>query len=114
MPTSSTRPGTTLAVVSERNQQQHGATISWSTNGATGSEMAISDAAATSVAGLPSSVFDSFDLVRIDPITAALDPRLQYDQITGSSSTACRRTRGSTPPTTLPEQPATSSSPATR
>ena len=72
------------AVVGERTQEEHGATISWSTNGATGiEEMEISDTAAPSVAGLPSSVFDSFDLVRIDPITAALDPRLQYDQITG-------------------------------
>ena len=43
--------------------------------------MVISDIPDPSVAGLPSSVFDSFDLVRIDPITPDLDPRLKYDQI---------------------------------
>lgn len=71
------------ATVAERSQQQKGATLSWSTNGLTGvTQMVVSDVPNPSVADLPSSVFDSFDLVRIDPITPALDPRLQYDQIT--------------------------------
>ncbi|GAA3636879.1 DUF5979 domain-containing protein [Microlunatus ginsengisoli] len=73
------------AAVGERTQQEKGATIAWSTDGATGIDrMVISDTPDTpppSQADLPSSVYDSFDLVRIDPISATDDPRLKYDQV---------------------------------
>lgn len=74
-------------ILNARSQQQSGATISWSTAGFTG----IGRAQATDVAdptgtALPDSVFDEFDLVRIDPITLdnnpqTGDPWLTYDQV---------------------------------
>ncbi|QDP96805.1 DUF11 domain-containing protein [Microlunatus elymi] len=69
--------------VGERTQEEAGATINWSTSGASNiPEMQISDVPNPSAANLSSTVFDSFDLLRIDPITAAMDPHLTYDQVT--------------------------------
>lgn len=68
-------------LLNARSQEQSGATISWSTGGFTGiGRVQITDPNDFDQA-LPDSVFDTFDLVRIDPITAALDPLLTYDQI---------------------------------
>ncbi|MGC3994476.1 MAG: DUF5979 domain-containing protein [Propionicimonas sp.] len=68
--------------VGERTEATHGATLRWSTSGATGiDQMRISDVPDPSVAGLPQSAFDRFDLVRIDPITASMDPALTYDRV---------------------------------
>ncbi|MDN5762960.1 MAG: isopeptide-forming domain-containing fimbrial protein, partial [Microlunatus sp.] len=70
------------AAVGERTEEGRGATISWSTSGATKiDQMVISDVPDPDPADLPNSVFDSFDLVRIDPITPALDPHLTFDQV---------------------------------
>lgn len=69
--------------VGERSQTQLGATLGWSTSGRSHvEEMYITDVPNPSNATVPNSVFDSFDLVRIDPITPAMDPLLTYDQIT--------------------------------
>ncbi|WP_172836211.1 DUF5979 domain-containing protein [Microlunatus soli] len=70
--------------VGERTQEAAGLTIHWSTSGANNiDQMIISDVPDPSAAGLDQSVFDSFDLVRIDPITADMDPHLTYDHVTG-------------------------------
>ena len=69
-------------LLNARSQTQVGATISWSTQGYTGLESGfISDSANPPGTALPSSVYDVFDLVRIDPITPADDPHLTYDQM---------------------------------
>ncbi len=69
--------------VNERSQQQAGVTIGWGTAGYTGLDhTTVSDTADPSRAGLPTSAFDVFDLVRIDPITPSLDAFLTWDQIT--------------------------------
>lgn len=68
-------------LVGERSQEEHGASLRWSTSGATGvDQMRIYDV--PDPTPLPDSVYDSFDLVRIDPITPALDPLLTYDRVT--------------------------------
>ncbi len=86
-------------LLNARSQQQSGVTISWSTNGFTG----IGRAQATDTAdpvgtALPDSVFDTFDLVRIDPITPTTDPWLTYDQV--QSVELYELPVGSTDPTT--------------
>lgn len=71
-----------IPAVGERTETQAGLTIHWSTSGATNiDQIRIYDVPRTSAAALTDSVYDSFDLVRIDPITSALDPLLTYDQI---------------------------------
>ena len=61
--------------VIERSQAQAGATLSWSTNGYTGvGRIDITDTENPDTTALPQSVFDTFDLVRIDPITADARP----------------------------------------
>ncbi|HEY9291361.1 MAG TPA: hypothetical protein VIP98_08805, partial [Microlunatus sp.] len=68
--------------VGERTQEERGLTINWSTSGASNiDQMEVADVADPSADGLTSSVFDSFDLKRIDPITAGDDPHLTYDQV---------------------------------
>lgn len=70
--------------VGERSQSEAGLTIRWSTGGHSGLErLEITDSPNPSTGALPGSVYDSFDLVRIDPITPAQDPLLTYDQVTG-------------------------------
>ena len=69
-------------ILNARSQEQAGATLSWSTNGFTGIGRAqISDTQNPDTTALPASVFDEFDLVRVDPITATDDPWLTYDQV---------------------------------
>ena len=65
-----------LDLINARSQTQVGATLSWSTAGYTGlgarwRSPTRQDPDATP---LPASVYDTFDLVRIDPITAARRP----------------------------------------
>ncbi len=92
--------------VPERSQQQAGATISWSTAGYINvGQVVISDTQDPDSTPLPDSVFDSFDLVRIDPITPALDPRLTFDEIT--SVELYRLPAGSTDPAAGSWVPAT-------
>lgn len=69
-------------LLNARSQEQAGATISWSTAGFTGIDRAqITDTQNPDTTALPDSVFDEFDLVRVDPITATMDPLLTYDQV---------------------------------
>ncbi|UUT34968.1 hypothetical protein [Microbacterium elymi] len=69
--------------VTARSQEQSGATLSWSTSGYSGTgRVEISDTQDPATTTLADSVFDTWDLVRIDPITGAQDPWLTYDQIT--------------------------------
>ncbi|WP_040494111.1 DUF5979 domain-containing protein [Ilumatobacter nonamiensis] len=69
-------------LINSRSQAEAGATISWSTQGYTGlGRVEISDMADGANVALPDSVYDEFDLLRIDPISAADDPHLTYDQI---------------------------------
>ena len=69
--------------VVERSQGQAGVTLSWSTAGYTGTQrIDITDTQDPGTTPIAGSVFDTFDLVRIDPITPSLDPWLTYDQIT--------------------------------
>lgn len=71
-----------LDSVTSRSQAQVGAQIRWSTEGYSGlSAVRISDIPAPGTTALPASVYDVFDLVRIDPITDADDPWLTYDQV---------------------------------
>lgn len=70
-------------VLNARSQHEAGATVSWSTAGYSGvGRLDITDSSDPDTTPLPESVFDEFDLVRIDPITPDLDPHLTYDQIT--------------------------------
>lgn len=72
-----------LDVVEARSQAQVGAQLSWSTAGYTGlAKVTITDSQDPGLGTLPDSVYDSWDLLRIDPITAADDPVLTYDEIT--------------------------------
>ncbi len=69
-------------LVGERTGSEAGLTLSWSTSGASHiDQMYLSDVPEPSTSGLGDTVFDSFDLVRIDPITPAMDPHLTYDQV---------------------------------
>lgn len=76
-----------LDVLNARSQEEAGATISWSTAGFTGiGRVQATDIINPAGTALPDSVFDEFDLVRIDPITLDTDPRtgdpwLTYDQV---------------------------------
>ena len=71
------------ASVVERSQSRAGVTLSWSTAGYTGTQrIDITDTQDPGITPIAGSVFDTFDLVRIDPITPSLDPWLTYDQIT--------------------------------
>ncbi len=69
-------------LLNARSQQRSGITISWSTQGYSGLAAArITDVPDPANTALPDSVFDSFDLIRIDEITPAMDPHLTYDQV---------------------------------
>lgn len=69
-------------LVGERTGNEAGTDISWSTSGASNiDQMYISDIPNPSTASVPDTVFDSFDLMRIDPITPAMDPHLTYDRV---------------------------------
>ncbi|MFT4296431.1 MAG: hypothetical protein QM582_13560, partial [Micropruina sp.] len=68
--------------VGERTGNQLGATVGWSTGGRSGlDQVIVSDPAAPSAANLAGSVFDTFDLVRVDRVSAAADPLLSYDRV---------------------------------
>lgn len=68
--------------VGERTRGELGATLSWSTGGRSRlDQVLVSDIADPAGTALADSVFDAFDLVRIDPITATQDPLLTYDRV---------------------------------
>lgn len=69
-------------VINARSQTEAGATISWSTSGFSGlAGVRVSDIPDPFGTDLDDSVFDTFDLVGIAPITPADDPQLVYDQV---------------------------------
>lgn len=69
-------------LLNARSQDRSGITISWSTQGYSGlAGVRITDVPDPGGTALPDSVFDAFDLVRIDEITPDMDPHLTYDQV---------------------------------
>jgi hypothetical protein len=57
-------------------------TLSWSTGGYSGFErVEITDVADPQTTAIADSVFDAFTLTRVQPITAATDPYIVYDQV---------------------------------
>ncbi|HQR27400.1 MAG TPA: DUF5979 domain-containing protein [Nocardioides sp.] len=74
----------TPKTIGERTGSRTGFTLTWSTGGRSHLDhLDLTDVAGVSAATLPDSAFDAFDLVRIDPITAADDPLLTYDRVAG-------------------------------
>nr|WP_225224318.1 DUF5979 domain-containing protein [Cellulomonas sp. JH27-2] len=69
-----------------RTQQPITAQITWSTNGFQNVDpMIISDTqdpVAADDPGIADSFYDAFDLTRVEPITSAVDPLMQYDAVT--------------------------------
>ncbi len=58
-------------------------TLNWSTGGYSGiSTMTITDVAAPETTPIAASVYNAFNLTRIQPITAATDPLIVYDAVT--------------------------------
>ncbi|GAA4843647.1 hypothetical protein GCM10023221_22280 [Luteimicrobium xylanilyticum] len=70
------------ANVPERSGDERGATLHWSTGGFSNLDSVVVSDVADPTQPIQDSVFDAFDLVRIDPITAADDPHLKYDKVT--------------------------------
>ncbi|MFB9618894.1 DUF5979 domain-containing protein [Brooklawnia cerclae] len=72
-----------MATVKARSGDQVTAQLNWSTGGYQYlDQMVISDTADPEDTAVASSVFDAFDLVSVQRITAAMDPLLTYDQVT--------------------------------
>ncbi|WP_243225815.1 DUF5979 domain-containing protein [Microbacterium sp. CIAB417] len=73
-------------IVTSRSGAEVTATLHWSTGGYSGlDEVVIQDEAdppSTDAASLAGSFYDAFDLAGIAEITSAMDPYLQYDEIT--------------------------------
>ncbi|KYH43414.1 DUF5979 domain-containing protein [Branchiibius sp. NY16-3462-2] len=69
------------ANVAERSGDERGATLRWSTGGFSNFEKVVISDVPNPQEPIQNSVFDSFDLVRIDPISAADDPLLKYDRV---------------------------------
>ncbi|RIJ69558.1 DUF11 domain-containing protein [Nakamurella silvestris] len=85
-------------LVNARSGNEIGATLRWSTGGYSGVDsLVLTDTGDPTGTALDQSVFDSFDLVRIDPVTTATDPLLIYDQV--ASVQLYRLPAGSTDPT---------------
>lgn len=73
-------------ITSTRSSERTGVRLSWSTGGRTGvSEMTISDTAvasgSTNPGGYAKGMYDAFNLVRINAITASIDPYFVYDRV---------------------------------
>lgn len=76
-------PSTGIEAVIARSDDRATARISWGTGGVPFDSVVVSDTADDpSTTPVADTVFDAFDLVRINPITTTLDPLLVYDQIT--------------------------------
>ncbi len=58
-------------------------TLSWSTGGYSNLQTVdVTDVAHPETTAVADSVFDAFDLTRVQPISATSDPHLTYDRIT--------------------------------
>lgn len=69
-------------LIGERTADDAGLTLRWSTAGRSFLDrVLLTDVPDPGVAASPTTVFDFFDLVRIDPITAAQDPLLVWDRV---------------------------------
>ena len=74
---------TGIKAVIARSADRATARLSWGTGGVPFDSVVVSDTADDpSTTPVADTVFDAFDLVRIEPIDDALDPLLAYDQIT--------------------------------
>lgn len=74
---------TGIEAVNARSSDRATARISWGTGGVPFDSIMVSDTADDpSTTPVADTVFDAFDLVRINPITSTLDPLLVYDQVT--------------------------------
>ncbi|MVA74538.1 hypothetical protein GC722_00580 [Auraticoccus sp. F435] len=68
--------------VGERTGDEAGLTLSWSTAGRSGlDEVVLSDVPDPAADRVAETVFDTFDLVRVDRITAEQDPLLRFDRV---------------------------------
>lgn len=68
--------------VNARSADRATAEISWGTGGVAFDSVVISDSASDpATTPVADTVFDAFDLVRISPITSAMDPLLTYDRV---------------------------------
>ncbi|KQX07766.1 MULTISPECIES: DUF5979 domain-containing protein [unclassified Leifsonia] len=64
------------------SDEQRTTRLNWATEGLPFSSVVITDPASTSeITDVATSVYDAFDLARIEPITPALDPSMQYDRV---------------------------------
>ncbi|WP_162564195.1 MULTISPECIES: DUF5979 domain-containing protein [Microbacterium] len=72
-------------VVTSRSQSEVTAHLHWSTGGLSGVEQVIvsDEAAPPSLGTVADSFYDAFDITGVAPITADMDPWLQYDQVLG-------------------------------
>ncbi|MFD7307929.1 DUF5979 domain-containing protein [Promicromonospora sp. NPDC059942] len=65
-----------------RSGDQVTAQLTWSTNGFSGVDpMVLSDIADPDSTPIADSFYDAFDLVRVEPVTPAVDPLIGYDQV---------------------------------
>ncbi|PFG44653.1 hypothetical protein ATJ88_3389 [Isoptericola jiangsuensis] len=70
------------ASVLARSGDQVTARIGWSTGGFSGVDpVVLSDIADPEGTALADSFYDAFDLVRVEPISTAADPLIEYDQV---------------------------------
>lgn len=76
-------PSTNTDAVRARSNDTDIATISWGTGGLEYHSVVISDSASNpATTPVEDTVFEAFDLRRLEPITSTLDPLLTYDKIT--------------------------------
>lgn len=64
-----------------RSSQNATTVISWGTGGQQYTSVVITDTPAPTTAAIADTVYDSFDLFSIAPITASTDPLMQYDAV---------------------------------
>jgi len=76
-------PSTNTDAVRARSSDTDIATISWGTGGLEYDSVVISDSASDpATTPVEDTVFEAFNLRRLEPITSTLDPMLTYDKIT--------------------------------
>ncbi len=64
-----------------RSSQTATTVISWGTGGQEYNSVVVTDSPAPTTAGISATVYDSFDLFSIAPITSATDPLIAYDSV---------------------------------
>lgn len=70
--------------IRERSGETIPSTLHWSTGGYSGFEtVEITDVADPETTPITDSVYDAFNLIRVEPINDGNDPYIKYDQVTG-------------------------------